>query len=326
MLNFCTYFDSNYLLRGLAMYYSLIEHCPKCHLYIFAFDDKSLQILSKLNLSNATIISLKEFEDEQLLTVKPKRNKVEYYWTCTPSTILYAIKKFDLEMCTYLDADLLFFASPQILLDELKNNAILLTEHRYPAVHDKTFHSGKYCVQFITFKNNEQGLKALTWWREACLNWCYARPENGKFGDQRYLDDWLERFSDVHVLQNLGGGVAPWNVLNYDFFIKDRQLYGREIVSGREFKLIFFHFHHTNIYNVFGSIKVSYFQPVNKPSELLAYRQYEKYLRLSYKKIKPLGADFNFDKTRNYFIITLKNKCPNIIKKIYRYIIYGKKN
>lgn len=220
MINFCTYFDSNYLLRGLAMYYSLIKHCPDCYLYIFAFDDKCLKTLLILNLPRVIVISLEKFEDKQLLSVKPTRSKAEYCWTCTPSTILYCLKKFNLESCTYLDADLMFFDSPQILLNELGNDSVLITEHRYHPEHDKTSYSGKYCVQFMTFKNNSMGLKVLTWWRESCLDWCYARFEDGKFGDQKYLDGWLKRFEGIKVLQNHGGGVAPWNVLNYDFFTK----------------------------------------------------------------------------------------------------------
>ena len=85
-LNFCTLFDSYYLLKGLALHESLMKQCKSdFHLYIFLFDDKSYDILKKLNLNNVTIITLEEFEDEKLLEVKPGRSKGEYCWTCTPS-------------------------------------------------------------------------------------------------------------------------------------------------------------------------------------------------------------------------------------------------
>jgi hypothetical protein len=314
-------------MRGLAMYNSLLKYCQNFNLYIFAFDDRSYELLNSLNLKNVTVISLREFEDERLLSVRSDRTKTEYCWTCTSSTILYCLEKFDLDICTYLDADIMFFDDPEILLSELKDKSILLTEHRHPLEHDKSAYSGKYCVQFITFKHDERGLKALRWWRDACLDWCYARPEDGKFGDQKYLDDWLTRFSGVHVLENLGGGVAPWNVLSYDFFYKNNEIYGEEIKNHKQFKIVFFHFHHAKIYNLFGKIKAKYFMFVNKPSEKIFYREYEKKLQVAYKKIKNIPPKFNFGFSKNidYFIENLRENIPSVIKKFYRKISYDKK-
>src|SRR3972149_6881787 len=246
--NFCTLFDSNYLTRGLALYYSLEKHCADFHLYIVAFDEKCYQVLKKINLSKTTIISLTEFEDEKLLKVKTSRNKAEYCWTSTSSTILYVLQKYKVEMCTYLDADIFFYSSPKPIFDELGSKSILITEHRYSHQYNKEVKSGKYCVQFITFKNDEYGLKALKWWRERCIEWCFARYEDGKFGDQLYLDDWTERFEGVHVLQHLGGGLASWNVQQYEFSKENNRLIGIENQSGKKFDVIFYHFHYLKFF------------------------------------------------------------------------------
>ena len=65
------------------------------------------------------------------------------------------------------------------------------------------------------------------WWEDQCIDWCYDRFEAGRFGDQKYLDDWLDRFPEsVHVLQNKGLARGPWNALR--FLEKDA---------------IFYHFH-----------------------------------------------------------------------------------
>lgn len=249
MIDFCTLFDSNYLTRGLALYYSLEKHCADFHLYIFAFDEKSYQVLKKLNLPKATIISLTEFEDVELLKVKPSRSKAEYCWTSTSSTILYVLEKYKVDMCTYLDADIYFYSSPKPIFNELGSKSILITEHRYSPQYNKEVKSGKYCVQFITFKNNESGLKALKWWRERCIEWCYARYENGKFGDQLYLDDWTERFEGVHILQHPGGGIASWNVQQYKFSNENNRLIGIENQSDKEFEVIFYHFHYVKFFS-----------------------------------------------------------------------------
>ena len=244
MLNFCTLFDSVYLSKGLALYDSLKKHCESFHLYIFAFDAKSHQILKSLALESATIISLEEFEDEQLLRVKPTRSRSEYCWTCTSSTILYVINNYNVDHCTYLDSDLYFFSSPQVLIDEMgKDESILISPHRYTKQYDKSKILGIYCVQFVTFKKDANGLEVLNWWRNACLDWCFARSENGKFGDQKYLDDWTVRFKGVHVLQHTGGGVAPWNMQQYSFCRNKDKVIGTVLTTNEQFDVVFFHFH-----------------------------------------------------------------------------------
>ena len=243
MLTFCTLFNSAYSSRGLAMYNSLEKHCVDFHLYIFAFDNECFGYLKELKLQYATIVSLEEFEDEELLKVKPTRSRGEYCWTCTSSTILYVLKNYGVDHCTYLDADLYFFASPKILLDEMGDKSILITPHRYTKKYDQSEKTGIYCVQFVTIKNNEKGLKALTWWRNSCIEWCFNRFENGRFGDQKYLDDWPDRFEGVHICDNLGAGVAPWNMQQYTFNKDANSVTGTETATKKEFNLIFFHFH-----------------------------------------------------------------------------------
>lgn len=248
--NFCTLFDSNYLTKGLSLHQSLEKHCKNFHLFIFAFDDKSYNILKKLNLSKVTIISLKEFEDEELVKIKPTRSAGEYCWTATSSTILYILEKYKVESCTYLDADIYFYSSPKPIFDELGNKSILITEHRYSTRYMKELRvSGRYCVQFITFKNDEHGLKALRWWRERCLEWCYAYYEDGKFGDQLYLEDWTIRFDGVHVLKHLGGGVAAWNIQQYDFEKAGEKIFMNEKNTGKQAEVIFYHFHYLRFYH-----------------------------------------------------------------------------
>lgn len=248
MLNFCTLFDSNYLTRGIACYRSLEKHCDDFHLYIFAFDDRANKILKKLAFQNTTIISLKEFEDEKLLSVKPARSIAEYCWTSTSSTILYVLENFKVDNCTYIDADIYFYLSPKIIFDEMGDKSILLTEHRYSPKYNKELKAGKYCVQFVTFKNDERALKALNWWRDRCIEWCFNRFEDGKFGDQLYLDDWTERFEGVHVMENLGGGLAAWNIQQYRFESDHGKLIGTEINTGKKFKAVFYHFHYLKFF------------------------------------------------------------------------------
>jgi hypothetical protein len=292
MLNFCTLFDSNYAAKGLVMYSSLLKHCENFHLYIFAFDDLLYDFLKSEKLNHITVISLNEFENEELLRVKPTRTKAEYCWTSTSSTISYCFDKFGLDNCTYLDADLYFYSNPVVLIEEMGDNDVLITSHRYTPQFDVSSEAGKYCVQFMTFKNTLNGLKVLNWWKNACIDWCYARVEDGKFGDQKYLDDWTTRFEGVHELEHLGGGVAPWNMQQYCFTQNGKEILGKEITTRKEFKLIFFHFHAIYSYKKV-IVREFYYEgyPLDSETRRLLYTPYTKQLYNKNKYITTKSKD-----------------------------------
>ncbi len=247
MDNFCTLFDSFYLSRGIAMYESLKRNASDFHLYIFAFDNIALTILNTLNLENTTIISLKEFENQELLNIKPTRTKAEYCWTCTSSIIEFVLNNFSVQYCTYIDSDLFFYHSPSVLLEELDDEkTVLISEHRFSwfgKLCDEK-RAGRFCVQFITFKNSPESRTVLTRWKNQCIDWCYAKFEDGKFGDQKYLDEWPEMYNNVKISENIGGGVAPWNVSRYKIRKDGDSLKGVEIKTGKCFDLIYYHFHY----------------------------------------------------------------------------------
>jgi len=266
----------------LVMYESLKMQSHEFHLYIFAFDDRSDGLLRKLNLEYVTVISLHEFEDEELLALKSRRGAGEYCWTCTPSIIKYSIDNYNLESCTYLDADLYFYANPSVLIEEMGEKSVLITEHRYTSEYDQSATSGIYCVQFMTFKNDTNGMKVLNWWRESCNAWCYARFEDGKFGDQKYLDDWTTRFEGVHVLENLGGGVAPWNIQQYD-------------ISDKDFKLIFYHFHNFKFLDR-EKVELGSYKLKNRDLKIL-YKPYLQHLEKIKNELEKIGESFDYHGT-----------------------------
>jgi len=119
-LVFCTLFDSNYLDKGITLYKSMEEHLELFKLYVFAFDDKCYEILKQENYKNLILVSQKEFETKELLKVKKERTRAEYCWTCSPWIIKHVIDNFNESICTYIDADMMFFSSPQFVFDEMK--------------------------------------------------------------------------------------------------------------------------------------------------------------------------------------------------------------
>lgn len=233
MMNFCTLFDSYYIHKGIATYLSLSRVTNDFHLYVMAFDKDSYAKLNALGFDHMTVELVDDFETSDLLEVKPTRNKAEYCWTCGSAVTWHFMNKYNLSDITYLDSDLFFLSDPKIIFDEIGERSIAVTEHNNI---DSTL-SGRFCVQFMYFKNDEEGRSALKWWRDSCVEWCFDRYEDGKYGDQRYVDQFPQRYKSLCVVKNLGAGIGPWNMNRYQF--TDHTLK----FNDREDNFVFFHMH-----------------------------------------------------------------------------------
>jgi hypothetical protein len=268
MRNYCTLFDTNYLTRGLALYRSLLATGDSFTLYVVCFDRFTLETLECLDLPGLVPIPLEQVETAALKEAKKGRSVAEYCWTCTAHVIRHVLDAYRTGEVTYLDADLYFYQRPSKILEEmdLAGASVLLTEHRFsPALH-RDIRFGRYCVQFMTFKDDARGRTALNWWCDRTLEWCYARLEDGKFGDQKYLDDWCQRFPGIHVCPHPGAGVANWNLQQY-------RLSGSAEaprVDGSE--VVFFHFHSLKVYRD-GRCDLGY-KPLPPEAPGLFYRPY----------------------------------------------------
>ncbi len=310
MHSFCTLFDTNYLVKGLTMYNSLVLSGDPFTLYIFCFDDRTHEILSAMKLSHVVLIPLAEFETEELKRVKQGRSRAEYCWTCTPHVIRYALDRFSLPRITYVDADIFFYSGPGVLLDELDRSggSVLITEHRYTPQYDQSKEHGLYCVQFITFRNDAKGMQVLEWWEDRCLEWCYARVEDGKFGDQKYLDSWPHRFEGVHILAHLGGGVAPWNVLQY-------RVTPGPCVNG--VPIVFYHFHYLTWY--FNNRFDLGFYKLSRRVKKYIYKPYLSALEQSLREVQACCGEFTAGRA--------EFRKPNLyLLRIAKRTIYGTHN
>lgn len=239
-LNFCTYFDINYLPHGLALYQSLREHCSEFRLWVLCMDSDAHKVLSCMALPDLELIKLDDFErgNQVLLQAKQNRSRIEYYFTCTPSLSLYVLNNFpDVDLITYVDADLYFYTDPEHIFREIGNHSIAIIEHRYSPQYKEMKVCGKYNVGWLSFRRDKNGFACLSWWRDRCNEWCYKRHEDGKFADQKYLDDWPTRFKNVKVIQHKGANLASWNIENYKVSGRDNKIW----IDEQE--LIFFHFH-----------------------------------------------------------------------------------
>lgn len=308
MLYYCTLFDSNYINKGIALYLSIERYTSDFVLYIMAMDKKCFALLKNINLKNVVVECIEDIENGQLLEAKNNRSRAEYCWTCGSVVTEHFFRVHQLPEITYLDSDLQFFCNPKVLDDELKkaNASVGLSPH---FINNTTF--GIYCVQYVYFRRDENGVACLEWWKDQCLKWCYSRLENGKYGDQKYLDYFSKYFENVYSLKNRGAGIANWNMDQYKYNEYDMTLKHK----GDEWPIVFFHYNGVNIKIENGKIifVVSKYFPFsvrniffNKYAELLQL-VYSRYLgeNMSGYKVRPQNR---FKVCANRFWLLIRRK------------------
>jgi hypothetical protein len=238
--HFCTYFDHRYAAKGVTMWRSLKTHRPDATLHVLCLTEACHEILRSLRLPDVHLHRLRSLEadDPSLVAARGNRSLIEYYFTLTPCFPLYIVNSTpDVSRLTYVDADLFFFADPQPIFDEIADGSIGLIEHRFPEALAHLSKYGCFNVGWLTFRNNSVARSCLKAWREQCLEWCYDRLEDGRFAEQKYLDNWPAQYPDVAIVQHKGANVAPWNLGRVRLSLST----GDVNVDGE--RLLFFHAH-----------------------------------------------------------------------------------
>jgi len=301
MEHFVTLFDQVFLPQGLSLHMSMQRHIKDYRLWILCMENEVFEILVKLNLENVKLLKFSELETESLRKVKSSRSRGEYCWTVTPFAPRFVFESDDtIQRVTYLDADMWFRKPPTEIFDEFENSgkSLLFTDHAYSPEYDCSTEFGQFCVQFIIFKRDDCEI-VRKWWEEKCIDWCFSKKEENKFGDQKYLDLWPVKFKNkVHVLVNKELILAPWNLTRFP--------YGN---------CVCFHFHGLRLKIGNRSIKPNY-GSYTIPQKVLKYI-YKDYINELMNSVHYL-KDLNF-KLLNQSNVTFKLKFKAIVKKIIQY-------
>ncbi len=237
---YCTYFDHNYLSRGLAMYHSLRRHAPGAKLWVLCLSEQCRAVLAAMKLPDLVVVPLAEFEaaDPEVAATRAGRSTIEYYFTLTPAWMLFVLgRETAAEWVTYLDGDLYFFASPESIYGELSESVSAIIPHRYAADISRLQRFGTYNVGWVGARNTPDGLAVVRWWRERCIEWCHDYVDGERFADQGYLNSFPRLFTGVKAIENVGANLAPWNIGNYRIGVRDG-----EVRIDDAAPLLFFHF------------------------------------------------------------------------------------
>lgn len=240
MRHYCTYFDRGYLGRGLALLESLRSQEGPFRLHVLCLDAESAAKLHALSVEELVPVTLDTLEgwDGELAAAKENRSRIAYYFTLTGALARFLFHtRAEIDLLTYLDADLFFFGDPEAVFAEIADASAAIVPHRFSPQNIGLRASGLFNVGWLSWRRDRVGLACLEDYRRDCLNWCHDYVDGDRFADQRYLDTWPMRYPGVKVIGHKGANLAPWNLDTDPLSLRD----GRVMVDGSP--LIFFHFH-----------------------------------------------------------------------------------
>jgi len=213
MINFCTYFDYNYLSKFLTLKASLDQYKNDYTFFILSLDNFVSDFFKKNNFENVQLINLMDLEIEfaDLLQAKKNRNLIEYYFTLSPFLPLYIHKKFNVFQISYLDSDFYFFKNPSKFINQNSDSSVVLIKQESNPVY------GSFNVGWILFNfNNHETKEIVKKWGTQCLNSCSDIPNQKKnlYADQKYLDSWPQQLKKIKILYPEYTCLSPWDKNN----------------------------------------------------------------------------------------------------------------
>ena len=240
---YSTVLNHKFLPQLLALHDSMLAHCGNFKLYVICIDRALVEQLEIIKLPDTELIDLEKIEASyaRMQHIKASRNLREYCWTLASFSFSMVKNVFPaINELTYLDTDLFFFSSPECFFKELDESGkdILITEHAFAPEHKYLqAESGLFCVQFITVKYTRPAEAVIKEWQDLCEESCSEKVENGKFGDQKYLEQWPDKYPDiVNVLKQQDKTSAPWNINYYSGTPVFYHFHGFRLLSDRVVK------------------------------------------------------------------------------------------
>lgn len=226
--HFSTVVSRDHLYKFLAMRSSLQEHAGNYKLYVLCADKAVYDVLKAIPFPNLVLVQLNEIEDDALLKAKANRLFHAYCWTLKPVFLNYVLNTFpDAGYFAHLDADLFFYADPAAIFAEKPTASLFLTHHRNSKAFEGFYNiTGIYNTGFVGCRRDDTSLAAIGEWAQKCIEHCPIKeePEHKLFGDQRYVEDWPQRYERVHTVVSIGANAALWNITNYKVSRKGKQV------------------------------------------------------------------------------------------------------
>ena len=235
MKHLCTVSDINYLTKGLTLYESLIKNTDNFILHYLCVDELSYKKILPLESSSLKIYNLNTLLENDEFLRNLKKSEYNYFCWSLASYFSNHLLNNNKEDITYIDSDIYFYKSVDVVLNEIGGREVGIFRHRQFNLNLYR-PEGLYNVGVVHFKYSEWGIKTSDWWKDAVLHRKYR--EYATCGDQKYLDYFpiLCPEHTIYIDSNIGHG-APWAWQLYQFIDNYKILW-----EGQEQELIFTHF------------------------------------------------------------------------------------
>jgi hypothetical protein len=280
---YCTVLSAAYVPRAVTLQRSISRQCPDAIFAYYCIDDDAACQLERLDLGKSWIVPPREFETGPFPHLKSTRRINEYCWTLKPVVLQHALSRDPrLDWVVWLDADMFAFGDLDSIFAKNTSSHVALTPHRFSSAEFARFEPvvGRFNAGFVAFRNSDEGCSALVWWGDRCLESCPSQPAEGRYADQKYLDEIADRFPGVASLTQAGVNAAPWNTIDQAVTQRD----GRPLVAGES--LFLYHFQGLKVirswlFDLYASSKF------RLPKELrkLVYEPYLSALRSQFENI-----------------------------------------
>jgi len=238
-MDFCTYFDSAYLIKAKVCRHTLISRTP-VRLFVLCLDDKVAEVVS--HWPETVAISLSDIETYRpaLLGVKSRRQSKEYYATITPILPQFIFDQFGVRTLFYTDADMAFWSPAEEIAEVMGDRSLLVTPHENPIA--VAGGAGFFNVGILGYRNDHNCRVFLEWWEAKCLEWCEWRAlPDGRCADQGYLSILHAQpdcFAGVVTNPSPGINLGPWNLALHGTEKRDSM-----IILDCRHNLVCYHYH-----------------------------------------------------------------------------------
>jgi hypothetical protein len=208
-INFFSFASHGYLGRELALLESIRKFYPEARTIFCSLDSVEDRVNILGEVESVDYFRVKSENPDSASGGKSFSEQLFTYMPLLTKTALNRVEPG--ELLIYLDSDIELLSKLDDLVTEMDGYSVGLFPHNY-SFRTKSLSTryGMFNAGAILVRNDPLGHDFLAKWSSLAFEWCYDKPEAGKYAHQAYLNE-LQNESGVKVIKSTNYNSAPWN-------------------------------------------------------------------------------------------------------------------